>query len=272
MKAFKGKAIYNPSGKAGEYSAWACNFFVGCSNGCKYCYLKKGIGAKVLGGNAPILKKCFKDEKDALDIFEKEVLANVDELRKHGIFFTFTSDPMLPETISLTFDAIGICFKHNVPVKVLTKRSDWWDMWYARSNMFVDKQHLIAFGFTLTGADELEPNASPNMNRILAMTRLQKAGFKTWASIEPIVDLDSSFKMIVRSMGSCDLYKIGLESGKKYDKKELLEFISSVMHLNNGGKHLKIYFKDRLLKMANIDRSSLLENCVDRDYDMFQDK
>ena len=24
-KNFKGKAIYNPSGKAGEYSYWACN-------------------------------------------------------------------------------------------------------------------------------------------------------------------------------------------------------------------------------------------------------
>jgi hypothetical protein len=26
MKTFNGKAIYNPSGKAGEYSYWACNF------------------------------------------------------------------------------------------------------------------------------------------------------------------------------------------------------------------------------------------------------
>ncbi len=26
MTPFKGKAIYNPVGKAGEYSRWACNF------------------------------------------------------------------------------------------------------------------------------------------------------------------------------------------------------------------------------------------------------
>jgi DNA repair photolyase len=48
--SFPGKAIYNPSGKAGEYSYWACNFFKGCSNGCEYCYLKKGVLKKTLGG------------------------------------------------------------------------------------------------------------------------------------------------------------------------------------------------------------------------------
>ena len=36
MEKFNGKAIYNPSGKAGEYSTWACNFYVGCSNMCEY--------------------------------------------------------------------------------------------------------------------------------------------------------------------------------------------------------------------------------------------
>ncbi len=62
MKNFKGKAIYNPSGKAGEYSYWACNFYVGCSNGCEYCYCKKGILSGVMGQDKPQLKKCFKDE------------------------------------------------------------------------------------------------------------------------------------------------------------------------------------------------------------------
>jgi hypothetical protein len=28
MKRFNGKAIYNPQGKAGEYSNWGCNFYV----------------------------------------------------------------------------------------------------------------------------------------------------------------------------------------------------------------------------------------------------
>jgi hypothetical protein len=35
---FNGKAIYQPSGKAAEYAGYACNFYVGCSCGCTYCY------------------------------------------------------------------------------------------------------------------------------------------------------------------------------------------------------------------------------------------
>ena len=37
-KEYHGKAIYQPSGKAAEYGEWACNFHIGCSNWCDYCY------------------------------------------------------------------------------------------------------------------------------------------------------------------------------------------------------------------------------------------
>lgn len=86
MKQFNGKAIYNPSGKAGEYAEWACNFYVGCSNGCEYCYCKKGILKAVMGQDKPQLKKCFKSENHALEVFESEVSFNIVELQKHGVF------------------------------------------------------------------------------------------------------------------------------------------------------------------------------------------
>ena len=76
MKTFKGKAIYNPSGKAGEYSYWACNFYIGCSNKCEYCYCKKGVLANSIGQDKPQLKKCFRDEAHALELFKKELKAN----------------------------------------------------------------------------------------------------------------------------------------------------------------------------------------------------
>lgn len=53
MGTINGRVIYSPKGKAGEYAENAANFFVGCSNGCTYCYLRKGRGAKVLGGSRP---------------------------------------------------------------------------------------------------------------------------------------------------------------------------------------------------------------------------
>lgn len=281
--SFKGKAIYNPSGKAGEYSYWACNFYVGCSNGCKYCYLKKGIGKGVLGADKPVLKKCFQSEDHALEVFEKEVLQNIEELRKYGLFFSFTTDPLLPETIDLTMKAIRRCVYHSVKVKILTKRADFGEKFFrplcSTSSLNENLLHIaytrnVAFGFTLTGHDELEPGASSNEERLEAMKIVHDGGYKTFASIEPVIDLDSSFKMICQSMKYCDLYKIGLESGKTFPKKELREFVEAVSHLNHtnpypNGIFPKVYFKDGLLKQAGISRESLPVNCVGRDYNMF---
>ena len=282
-KQFNGKAIYNPSGKAGEYSCWACNFYVGCSNGCAYCYCKKGVLAGAMGGDVPTLKKCFKDEKHALEVFEKELKANLPELQKHGLFFSFTSDPMLPETRVLTMCAIGFCNKYNVPVKILTKIADWldWAMNFTYTIDFGVMKYVIygkdvfentAFGFTLTGHDELEPNASTNTERIEAMRKLKEAGFRTWASIEPIIDFESSKDMIFMTAEYCSLYKIGLESGKKYDKKELQKFmVSCLLTTTENGKQPLFYFKDSLLKAAGLKRENLSFNCVSRDYNMFND-
>lgn len=61
MGAINGRVIYSPKGKAREYAENAANFYVGCSNGCTYCYLRKGRGAKVLGGNTPELKKALRE-------------------------------------------------------------------------------------------------------------------------------------------------------------------------------------------------------------------
>ena len=71
-KRYNGKAIYQPKGKAAEYSPWACNFFTGCSNDCSYCYCKRGVLNHYWSTN-PKLKKRFKDEGHAIEVFNKEL-------------------------------------------------------------------------------------------------------------------------------------------------------------------------------------------------------
>jgi len=290
MKTFKGKAIYNPAGKAAEYAEWACNFYTGCSNDCHYYYCKRGVLAHTWS-NTPKLKKCFKDESHALEVFENELRANLPELQKHGLFFSFTTDPMLCDnkdiesykgrydfsyfggTINATWVATTLCIDNSIPVKILTKSTNWVDRLLSYPFELRGKE-LIAFGFTLTGHDELEPNASTNAERIEAMRKLHDAGFKTWASIEPVIDLKSSAMMIEQTAGFCDLYKIGLMSGKKYDKKKLVEFMewcNTAYSVTNGFYMKKIYFKDSLLAQAGINREKLPENFVGRDYNMFND-
>jgi len=267
QKGFKGKAIYNPSGKAGEYSYWACNFYAGCSNGCTYCYLKKGVLAHAMGGDKPKLKACFKDIHHAYDVFKKEAIQNKEELQKMGLFFTFTSDPMLLETKTLTYWAISWCSQNSIPVKVLTKKTDWVDNYLLCVRDFMTDN--IAFGFTLTGHDELEPNASTNAERIEAMKQLHEAGFKTFASIEPIIDFNSSRKMIDETLPFCDLYKIGLESGRKYPIANIHLFLHQVSSMTRAWQN-KIYFKDSFVEQSKINRSNLPDNCVTRDYNLFQ--
>jgi len=272
MKNFKGKAIYNPSGKAGEYSYWACNFYVGCSNGCEYCYCKKGILAGAMGGDKAVLKKCFKDETDALWIFCKELSLNIEELKKHGLFFSFTTDPFLSETSELTWRAARFASDNDIPVKFLTKRADWVDKYLRYYSQLTAKpyvkfdQRMYSFGFTLTGHDELEPGASTNAERIEAMKKLHDAGFKTWVSIEPIIDFGGSFRMIMESKDSCDMYKIGLLSGSKLKKVDALNFLTWVV---NFIPDTPIYFKDSFLKLCKINRNYLTANCVGADFNQF---
>lgn len=270
METINGKAIYSPKGKAGEYAEYACNFYVGCSNGCEYCYCKKGILAGVMGGDRPTLKKCFKNDLHAWEIFMREVTVNLKDLQQHGLFFSFTTDPMLPDTKDLTIDAIAFCVKHNVPVKILTKCTEWLEIFLGiiEEDIYMyNKKNLIAFGFTLTGHDELEKGAATNDDRIRAMKVLSNEGFKTFASIEPIIDFKSSLKMINETVGYCDLYKIGLAAGQKIDSKfniEMVEFVGDVNMLANLND-CKVYWKESIRKRIY----TYAPNCVEADYNMF---
>ncbi len=278
-KPLNGKAIYEPSGKAGEYAKYAVNFYVGCSNDCDYCYCKRGVLGHAMGAPKATLKKCFKNELDAVRTFERELTKNIEEIRKHGLFFTFTSDPMLEDTRKLTMQAVDFATTNCVPCKILTKRADfiehipeWWHYGVYRK--------YIAIGFTLTGRDDLERGASPNEERIAAMKRLHEAGFKTFASIEPIIDLKSSTDMIWNTRGFCDLYKIGLLSGKKeYTSKEVTDFVDDTMlciDTYNTEHHTdaKIYWKDSVCEYIKASREEMRalypKIIVESDYNLFQ--
>jgi len=83
-------------------------------------------------------------------------------------------------------------------------------------------------------------------DRIKAMQNLSAAGFKTWASIEPVIDFDSSFRMIQQALDAgCRHFKIGLmtrgtkvcrrgftlggKTFEPYDPARCLAFVQDVM-------------------------------------------
>lgn len=226
------KAIYQPKGKAGEYAEWACNLYVGCSNDCSYCYCKRGVLAHAMGGPRAKLKSCFRNEQHAFETFVRELDANIDALRQSSLFFTFSSDPLIPETRALNVKCIEYAILRGVRCQVLTKNADFIHdealriMVSNTSGLHYSK--FLAFGFTLTGSDNLEPGASSNKERINAMRLLHDAGFKTFASLEPVVTPQKTAEISEMIASFCDLVKVGLMSGVKqdyYNKEDILEMV-----------------------------------------------
>ena len=175
--------------------------------------------------------------------------------------------------MELTAQGVKTCVENGVNVKVLTKRADFIDNFFgllASYGNFDEKQYRehMAFGFTLTGHDELERGASSNIERIGAMEELHNRGYRIFASIEPIVDFPSSMQMINGSLPFCDLYKIGLMSGNgvTYDPVEAQNFLSELQQLPGQPK---IYLKNSLVRFLGVDRKTLPENFVESNYNMF---
>ena len=236
------KAIYKPTGKAGEYAEWACSLYVGCSNDCSYCYCKRGVLGTVMGAPMATLKKCFKDVPDAVRTFIRELNANLDELRRSSLFFTFTSDPCLPETRALTLSCALSAVRSGVPVQILTKRADFID----DIRVAAFNPSLLSVGFTLTGRDDLEPGASANEERIAAMEELHGLGYRTYASLEPVVDPLRSLEMFRLTRGFCDLYKVGLQSGRdlsSYERNDVEAMAREMM-----GSDEQVYLKHSLTR------------------------
>ena len=218
-----GKAIYTTKGAAKEYGRIGCNFYTGCPHDCAYCYLKRGAPSKQLGGTEVRLKQCLVSEERALEIFCDEARRHLDALQRYGIFFSFTTDPMIPETRSLTFSALNFTMYNDIRAKILTKDATFITYKRMALNMKSNAaKEFVEFGFTLTGRDDMESNASCNHDRIGAMRQLHDNGFKTFASIEPVIDWQHTRMVVGLSLDCCDHYKIGLRSGVRKDYYDLL--------------------------------------------------
>nr|WP_288282301.1 hypothetical protein [uncultured Prevotella sp.] len=88
-------------------------------------------------------------------------------------------------------------------------------------------RELLTIGFTLTGHDELEPGAPANVSRQTALIYLSKMQFRTFASMEPVIDFVSSLAIIRTIASDCQEFRIGLlspYSKKRYDSAQCERF------------------------------------------------
>ena len=232
------KIIYQPKGAAGEYAKYAVNFVVGCSYRCKYCYNNKGITAKALGGNPRWVQG--KNDYNFLDLvhqFEDDIKTNLDVLRKDGVFFSFTSDPLQDEWSQATYFALDVCARYNVPATVLTKNG----YIISKEHMMklfgkLIKKRLLTFGVTLTGMRLVEePYAPPESGRLIAITKLREMGAKTFVSFEPVIKFNATLGWLLEVAPIIDEARIGLLTPVKmsrYPAAELFRFYGRVNALS----------------------------------------
>ena len=253
-KIINGKALYTPKGAAMEYGRIGCNFYTGCPHECEYCYLKRGITGKALGGTEVRLKKCFVNEEHARRVLNSELDKHQEQCQRYGIFLSFTTDPLIEETRRMTAYTIIQARSCGIPVWVLTKCSTFiYDEEFMATLECINPavRKFIHFGFTLTGRDDMEPKANINADRIMAMRRMHLMGFSTFASIEPVIDWQSAERVVREAMTWCDHFKLGLRSGVKKDYYNVSESGAAIMRIvqsvESFGK--TIYLKESTRKL-----------------------
>ena len=269
-KKWKGKAIYEPSGAAYEYCHWACNLYNGCTNQCDYCYNRHSMTAAVLGAGEVSLKKSLKDEATAFFIFCEELV----EMKKRmkptdSLFFSFVSDPMLPQTRELTMKCVMKALQDGVNVQILTKCADWASREDFIRPLIPYAPHL-AIGFTITGMDSMETFCMNNTaERIKAMGKLKEYGITTFASVEPVIDIEYAIIAVRNAYPVCDMFKVGLVSkmGIKFSEEDVRSLVSRI----NFAVHntTPVYWKKSVRDVVGNEFCNAYANSVSSDFNLF---
>lgn len=169
-----------------EYGDYTMNHVLGCAHGCNYpCY-------------AYLQKKRFGQVKSYENWCEPYLVSNTIDLLKNeiprykkkiqSVHLCFTTDPFMyeyDEIAQMSLKSIELLNKNGIKCTVLTKGilplelAD--ELKYSREN---------EYGITLVSLNEsfrenMEPNTSSYEDRINALERLSKMGYKTWVSMEP---------------------------------------------------------------------------------------
>ena len=154
----KGTLIYQPQGAAGEYAKWAINLYHGCSNGCTYCYNRRGVLSHVFGDKPELVAPIIKSRDRQINYFLelKKLTAHnpipdvvienctniairswiyIDTKRigvsrlieDGGVFMSFTCDPLDAEdnVQNYTLYAVKRLLKYGIPATLLTKNVAW---------------------------------------------------------------------------------------------------------------------------------------------------
>lgn len=205
------KVLYEPVGRAREYSELAANLYSGgCPHRCEYlCYVPA------------MLHKSWAQWQSEPCHPREGVLAGLhsDILRIHKryllfenypqVFLCFSCDPF-PMSIdtTITEDAIRMLHSWGFPVRILTKNGPGAEQYFGMLGPG------DAYGVTLTSlrdamAARWEPGAASASQRYASLTRAKQLRIPTWVSLEPVIDPKEALDIISVMQGVAGEIKIG---------------------------------------------------------------
>jgi DNA repair photolyase len=196
--------IYEPRGKAGEYSPLALNIYKGCAHACVYCYAPAATYRKPEDFHQKI-----EPRKNFITELHKDLLHFEADLRP--ILLCFTCDPyqLIEEELKLTRYTLKSLIDNKNKIRILTKGG-----LRAVRDFDIIQTGNCEFGVTLTTLDEKqslewEPKAALPWDRIKSLQLAKEVNIKTWVSLEPVIDPEQVYKIIESTQEVVDLYKVG---------------------------------------------------------------
>ena len=230
--------IYEPKGRAGEYSPLAANLYKGCGHGCTYCYAPSILR---------IDRETFQNAQPRNNIL-RELERDAKKLKgdNRPILLCFTCDPyqLIDIEYKHTRRAIEILHRYNLKVTILTKggkRSE------RDFGLLSAHPELSTYAVTLVFTDETErrqyePYAAPTQERIESLKKAHELGISTWVSLEPVFHTEDAYVIIEQTHKFIDMFKIGkLNYLEEANKVDWHEFGTEVVRLLQSlGKHYYI--------------------------------
>jgi len=235
--------IYEPKGRAREYSELACNLYRGCTHGCRYCY-----APACMRTTSENWHERAEPRTRVLEMLEKDASRLRGDDRR--ILFCFLSDPYQPieRRSRLMRQSFSIIEKYKLRSQVLTKGS---------ADLIIDDLDLMRkagteLGVTLCFVDDetrkyWEPNASTVEERLSILKMAHMSGIFTWVSLEPVIDPIQALDVIRMAHTYVDFWKIGKlnhmkDVESKVDWRKFLSDVRSLLSRLNA----KYYIKDDL--------------------------
>lgn len=202
------RCIYEPKGRAKEYAELACNLYIGCTHGCRYCYAP-GVLRKTRfqWENEGVMPR-----KDMARGLERDLMEMCAKRDTREVLFSFVSDPFCcaESTHRLTRRAITLCGVYKVNHTVLTKGH--YDL---VSEYFEDMAKWgTRLGVSLCWTNDKsrenwEPGASSVEERMRILKEAHQKGIKTWVSMEPVISPEQALDLIDLMHPYVDFWKVG---------------------------------------------------------------